>query len=69
MHEYEIRIVNSDGIPSLLMVSAQLNANMAIRAARKMANGQPFEVWRGSECVYGIADDKPLPFPIRHNAA
>ncbi|HEX2613629.1 MAG TPA: hypothetical protein VHO02_08550 [Fibrobacteria bacterium] len=64
MHEYEIRILNSDGSVALICEEIQLHDNAAIRSASRMALGRPFEVWRGIECIrsardVGTAVDKP----------
>jgi hypothetical protein len=32
-----------------------LNDAAAVRSAEKMADGQPFEVWRDLDCIYGTA--------------
>jgi hypothetical protein len=45
MREYELRILNLNNTLALSMLTMQLNAAMAIRAAHKMAEGRPFEVW------------------------
>ena len=68
MHQYEIRVLNEKHAPSLVMLSNHLNANAAVKAARKAANGMAFEVWREDECVYVTADNQPLPFPARRSA-
>jgi hypothetical protein len=55
MDHYEIRILPSPGFPTMVMAGVQLSDFEAIRSARKMARGRPFEVWKGLECVSGIA--------------
>lgn len=55
MQEYEIRVLNDRLSPSLFVKTSQLNDNAAIRAGRQMAEGQPFEVWRSRQCVYGAS--------------
>jgi hypothetical protein len=55
MHEYEIRILQAGDSPSLITAEIHLSDTAAIRSARKMARGRPFEVWRGVECISGRA--------------
>jgi len=56
MPEYEIRIFKSEGFPALISCGSQLSDLHAIRSARKMAQrGGSFEVWRGPECITGLA--------------
>lgn len=52
MQRYEIRILKDNGSLSLKATNDYLNSNAAIAAARRMARGKPFEVWRGDYCVY-----------------
>jgi hypothetical protein len=68
MQEYETRILNVDRTPALLMTSMHLNADAAIKTARRVATGRPFEVWRDDECVYAAVDGPPLQFPLRRSA-
>jgi hypothetical protein len=65
MHEYEIRVLNENRTPSIVMVSIHLDEDIAITAGRRLAKGMAFEVWRDDERVYSTADDKPLRFPSR----
>ena len=55
MQEYEIRILQEDGFPTLIMAQTQLSDEAAIRSARKMSHGRQFEVWRDMECITGRA--------------
>jgi len=55
VHEYEIRILQSRGSPSIITCQIHLSDAAAIRAARRMALGQQFEVWRDMECITGFA--------------
>lgn len=55
MHEYEIRILQANGSPAILTCEIQFSDFAAIRSARKMADGRLFEVWRGLECITGLA--------------
>ncbi len=50
MHEYEIRILS--GRSETIIEVMHLSDNAAIRAARKLADGKPFEVWRDLDCIY-----------------
>lgn len=52
MTEYEIRVLGSDGRPSLISEWVHLNLSAAITSAKRMANGAPFEVWTGGACFY-----------------
>jgi hypothetical protein len=65
LYEYEIRVLNNRLSTSLIMKTTQLNDYSAVQAGRKMADGQPFEVWRDLQCVYGLGAAKPIPFPVR----
>ncbi len=52
MHDYEIRIrCNGHGYTHIEIL--YLNDSTAIRAAEILADGRPFEVWRGLECIHG----------------
>ena len=63
MHEYEIRILGSRPADTVLEV-VHLNDHAAVRAARKLAEGRNFEVWRGFDCIYaGAGETKPTVFP------
>ena len=63
MHEYELRILNANRTTDLVIEVAHINDNAAIRQGRKIAEGRPFEVWRGLDCVYGTHKEAP---PERH---
>lgn len=54
MYEYEIHISQAEGSPSLICAEVQLCDQAAIKSARKMAQGRPFEVWRGSDCIFEL---------------
>jgi len=55
MQDYEIRILGAGTNPGwqnhTLIEVMHLNDTTAIRAARSLARGRPFEVWRGIERV------------------
>ena len=59
MHEYEIRVL-SHGNEAILEVM-HLNDHAAVRAAKKLSGGKPFEVWRGLHCIYGPPDMPAVP--------
>ena len=52
MTEYEIRILGSDGRPTLISEWVYLNIGAAMTSAKRMSNGAAFEIWTGGECVY-----------------
>jgi hypothetical protein len=52
MHEYEIRILQADARPAIIMSEIQLNDAAAIRSARKAAMGRAFEIWRGLDRIH-----------------
>lgn len=55
MQDYEIRILGQGkehGRPNHTIIEVMhLNDSTAIRAARSLAAGRPFEVWRGIERI------------------
>jgi len=53
MHEYEIRLLKADRTTDTNIVMMYLTDVEAVRAARKIAEARPFEVWRDLECIYG----------------
>jgi hypothetical protein len=67
MHQYEIRILRADRNTDIVIEVMHLNDHAAIRAARKIAEARPFEVWRDLDCIYGrAAPSDPLsPSPPR----
>lgn len=70
MQVYEIRFLRADHSPATIMEVMHLNDNAAIRAAKKMAEAKPFEVWRGLDCIYGRhPTERPLPWPPNRPAA
>jgi hypothetical protein len=52
MDLFEIRVLSTGGLPSLLTQQTYMGANAAIGAAQRIANGNPFEVWNGDRCVF-----------------
>jgi hypothetical protein len=63
MREYEYRILQLDGSPAIVTMEVQVSPGAAIRSARKMARGRPFEVWWGQECISGVAKPPPINAP------
>lgn len=55
MHDYEIRILSPGKVTGrtsqTIIAVMHLNDSTAIRAARSLAAGRPFEVWRGIERI------------------
>lgn len=49
MQDYEICVLRSDGKPSIIMPGVHFSDASAIWEARKIAQGNHFEVWRGIE--------------------
>jgi hypothetical protein len=49
---YEFRILTARGNIRLATQEIHLTDTLAIREARKMAAGDPFEVWRGIKCIH-----------------
>jgi hypothetical protein len=52
MSEFEIRILNSDGSPSVMTTLNLFSTQSAVGSALRLARGRPFEVWREGRCVY-----------------
>jgi hypothetical protein len=65
MHEYEIRILRADRSTATIIEVVHLNDHAAIRAAKKMAEARPFEVWRDLDCIYGKMQSPPGPTSTR----
>jgi hypothetical protein len=57
MGEYEIRIPQAEGSPTLISAEIHLTDASAVRSGKLMAQGRPFEVWRGSERIYPEAQN------------
>jgi hypothetical protein len=51
MELYEIRTGSPFG-PASITQGKFASAHAAVRMAERIAQGQPFEVWRGMECIY-----------------
>jgi hypothetical protein len=73
MHEFELRILSPDGATVLSAIEVYLNADRAIIAAYRLANGRLYEVWCDDRCVYS-GSTKPQtaklssPVPVRSTA-
>lgn len=63
MPEYEIHILDDEKSPSIITAEVELSDRAAIQSARRLARGRQFEVWRGLECITGIAHLLPPPAP------
>ena len=62
MQDYEIRILGDRHNHTIIEVM-HLNDSSAIRAARSLAAGRRFEVWRGVERIDFEERGKPAPAP------
>ncbi len=51
MHTYEIRVL-SVGHTIAIVEEVHFSDHAAIRSGKNVAGVKPFEVWRGSDCVY-----------------
>jgi hypothetical protein len=61
MPEYEIRLLNDDRYSVAKIHERMLmDDESAISTAVRLADGAPFEVWRGLDCIYGLASARPL---------
>jgi hypothetical protein len=69
MQDYEIRLLTERFTLSLIMETKHMSDQAAILSARAMCHGKPFEVWRDLECIHGIRNTQPIPFPVRPVAA
>jgi hypothetical protein len=52
---YEFRILNSAGTIISATQEVHITDNQAVRSARHVAAGRPFEVWAGIKCLYPVA--------------
>jgi len=52
MQVYEIRVLKSGGRAALSSQEIHLSDRGAINAARRLATGKAFEVWRDLDCVH-----------------
>ena len=62
MPAYEIHVLKDDRYSAAAIHERiLLDDEAAISQGRKLAGGAPFEVWRGLDCVYGLASARCLP--------
>ncbi len=70
MTEFEIRILNDDGRPSIVTSLTLLSTQSAIGSAVRVARGRPFEVWGEGRCLYAsVATPGTSPPPSGRPAA
>ncbi len=69
MHEYEIRLLHADKSTDIVLVMMYLTDAAAIRAAKKIAEARPFEVWRDLDCIHGTSAKTNRPRPPSHYPA
>lgn len=55
MRNYEIRVLSS-GHPIVIVEEVHISDHAAVRSAKSLAAGRPFEVWRGLDCIYWPPD-------------
>jgi hypothetical protein len=68
MHEYEIRIL-SGGETHLVVAEVHLSDVAAIRAGKKYAADNPFEVWRDLQCIHRKVSAGRPPRPAKTGIA
>ena len=56
LDNYEIRILLDAGEAATVAAPQNLNDFATIRAGKELAQGHPFEVWRGMNCIYAPPD-------------
>ena len=60
MPDYEIRVLGDDRYSAVKIHECSLaDDEAAVSAGLQFAEGAPFEVWRGLDCVYGLASARP----------
>jgi hypothetical protein len=59
MHEYEIRVFGEGDSGVAVYHATHGSIAKAIGEARKIAAGQPFQVWRGQDCVFTVHLNQP----------
>lgn len=69
MSEFEIRILNRDGSPSITTTLTVYSAQSAIGSAVRLARGRAFEVWSEGRCVYTSVAAQPAPPPPDYRPA
>jgi hypothetical protein len=68
VHDYEIRILRADRSTNAVIEVMHISDHAAIRAAQKIAEARPFEVWRGLDCIYGRNTGPVTPQPRTRHA-
>lgn len=58
MPEYEVLILGPDAKPTSFVETQQVDDDDAIRSAKLMAKGRPFEVWRDTVCVHRVRPEE-----------
>jgi hypothetical protein len=56
---YEFRVLNWAGNILKATQEAHLSDTQAVRSARLVATGRPFEVWVGTKCIHPVALTPP----------
>ena len=52
MKNYEIRVMSEDGKSNLVYHARHPDDAAAFHAAKQIADGNAFDLWRGMECVF-----------------
>jgi len=60
MNKYEIRILGEDGKTKLVHHARHSDDTAAFQAAKEIAGGQAFDLWRGMDCVFAGQFDSNL---------
>jgi hypothetical protein len=68
MREYEIRILQAKGSPTLIAAEIHLTDESAVRSGKRMAQERPFEVWRDDERLYPAVSSSRSENPTDHPA-
>jgi hypothetical protein len=63
MHQYEIRILSEDRMATIATSAIYMDDADATRSARRIARRRRFEIWRGMNCIYGLADAPIINLP------
>jgi hypothetical protein len=69
MREYQLNILKRGRRLSMSMATMQPKASLAIQQAMTMAQGLPFEVWRGENRIHATTDEVLVPRVHSHPAA
>lgn len=52
LKHYEIRVLGEDGKTKLIYHARHVDDMAAFQAAKEIADGQTFDLWRGMDCVF-----------------